>query len=86
MEKLLKLISSIPEDKVLHAYIGMTIYCIGAILFGPMAAIMLVVTIAVSKELYDSLHDDKHTVDLFDAIATVVGAIPVMALDMIRMW
>lgn len=58
MEKLLKLISSIPEDKVLHAYIGMTIYCIGAILFGPMVAVILVGIVAISKELYDSLHED----------------------------
>ena len=62
----------IAPDKISHFLAG---GFIAALVwpFGVWLAVIAVLVAAVGKEVYDKLHPDKHTVDIWDAIATVMG-------------
>jgi len=86
IEKLLTLISSIPKDKLLHAYISISIYLITSIvskgdLFIP---IITVTVISILKEVYDYVNRTKHTPDYMDVIASIVGVLPFFIFDLLK--
>lgn len=69
----------IPQDKANHIVYGSVIFAAAYALFTfaglpalPIAA-GAVVLAAVGKEVWDRIHCDKHTPDLMDAVATMVG-------------
>lgn len=70
--RILTIIPSIPHDKQGHFIAGVLCY-LPVHLIGPIAGLMAVVVMAVGKEVYDYLHRDKHTVDPWDALATILG-------------
>lgn len=72
IEKLINLANSIPSDKVAHCLGGVILFAIGQ-LFG--YGLALAVIGAVVKEIYDYMHKDTHTPDVWDAIATIIGGL-----------
>ncbi len=71
---LLNPLANIPADKVGHALIGVLLYAAFHFVH-PAVGIAVVVTAAVAKEVYDYMHRDKHTPEIMDAVATIVGGI-----------
>ena len=65
---------SIPADKQMHFLSGAIL---GTILtpFIGWASILWVSAIAMFKEVYDLLHRNKHTPDIWDWVATSLGGI-----------
>lgn len=69
----------LPYDKSLHALVGAAIFSAAYTLFSIAGLPALhiaagaVVLAAVGKEVYDYLNRDKHTPDLMDAVATIIG-------------
>lgn len=69
----------LPYDKSLHALAGAVIFSAAYVLFSIAGLPALhiatgaVVLAAVGKEVYDYMHRDKHTPDLMDAVATIIG-------------
>jgi Sec-independent protein secretion pathway component TatC len=74
MEKLLKLLASIPKDKALHALGGVLMFAIGILFSLPIAA-SLVLANAVIKELYNKRKSLLHTFDPWDGFATCCGGL-----------
>ena len=72
IEKIISYLNSIPSDKVAHCLGGVVLFAIGK-LFG--YGLALAVIGAITKELYDYLHKDTHTPDLWDAVATILGGL-----------
>lgn len=69
----------IAHDKALHIVVGSAIFSAAYVLFtlAGLPALHIatgaVVLAAVGKEAYDFMHRDKHTPDLMDAVATIIG-------------
>lgn len=69
----------IPYDKALHALVGGGIFSAAYVVFtlAGLPALHIaagaVVLAAVGKEVYDYLNRDRHTPDLMDAVATIIG-------------
>lgn len=64
----------IPHDKALHFIAGVLIFAVAH--FGGIWVGMAAVTVAaVGKEIYDWFHRDKHTPDVWDAVATMLGGL-----------
>ena len=63
----------IPMDKQMHFWGGLIIALIAGISFGAWWGFTVCYIVAFGKEFYDWLHKDKHTPDVFDALATVLG-------------
>lgn len=74
IEKLLKLMATIPYDKALHIIYGAVIF--DALHFWMIApyALAAVLVIGILKEIYDKYHP-PHTCDWRDALATVIGGV-----------
>lgn len=83
IEQSLKFLNSIPADKVAHAYIGMLLFTAFSMIYFYIGLIVLVI-VALGKEIYDYYNQDKHTCDLYDALATILGALPVVILEIIK--
>jgi hypothetical protein len=84
IEKVLSFLNNIPDDKVRHSYMGMVIFTLTC-LFAPTSyAFVLLVLIALGKEVYDYIHPNIHTCDKWDFVATVFGALPVIILMGVR--
>ena len=64
----------IPPDKALHLIGGVLIYAV-AHFVSPMVGLIAVAVAAAGKEIYDYFHQDKHTPDVMDALATVAGGL-----------
>ena len=64
----------LPHDKALHLIGGVFIYAV-AHFVNPLVGLGAVVAVAFGKEGYDYRHRDKHTPDLWDAVATIFGGI-----------
>lgn len=64
-------------DKILHLLVGMALAANP--LEKPETALMVAITVAVAKEIYDSKHRNKHTSDPRDALATIAGGVIVFA-------
>ena len=71
MEKLLKLLQS---DKALHFLVG---FFITVVFQWPLRyeGLIVAIILGVTKEIYDRLHADKHTCDIWDSVATITGAL-----------
>jgi hypothetical protein len=62
----------LPYDKALHFIVGVLIYAV-AHFISPVVGIIAVIVAAVGKEVYDYANRDKHTPDVWDAVATLAG-------------
>ena len=72
MEKILARLNAIPADKVAHCLGGVILFAIGQ-LFG--YGLLLAVVVGFLKEVYDYFHQDKHTPDVWDWVATSLGGL-----------
>lgn len=64
----------VPADKQMHFLSG--IIC--AVILTPIIgwySVVVVSLIATAKELYDDLHKDIHTPDVWDLVATILGGV-----------
>ena len=69
IDKIIKLLSNIPHDKLLHSFYGSLIYiCVSFI--DSSFALTLVILIAITKELYDRYSYGKF--DYKDIVATMM--------------
>jgi len=73
-----------PSDKVLHFVAGVLIAAFASYLFGAMTGFVLAVAIGAGKELHDYLRPENNTPDIWDFIATAVGAVIGAAPFLIR--
>ena len=73
LSNLLKKLGSIPQDKLLHIIAGVVIYLVSGLLVSPVMSLIIVVLVAIGKELWDSLGNG--TPDKWDAIATIGGGV-----------
>ena len=62
----------IPHDKALHALYGLILYSFLCFIVSPLIAVVVVISIAALKEVYDYFNIDKHTVDIVDIVATAL--------------
>ena len=63
-----------PQDKLAHFAAGVLIYA--AVHFAsPIIGLAAVAVAAVGKEIYDWFHRDKHTPEVMDAVATILGGV-----------
>jgi hypothetical protein len=73
IEAVLSKLNAIPGDKVMHYASGVLLFALCLIVMRPRYAMAVVMLTAVAKEVYDAFNRDKHTPDIFDALATVAG-------------
>jgi hypothetical protein len=68
------IVCKVPCDKQMHFICG---FIIAAVLtpFIGFYAVVVVAIIALLKEIYDYFHQDKHTPDVWDAVATTLGGL-----------
>ena len=64
----------VPVDKFLHFICGFIIAAVLTPFIGA-ASILVVAVIAALKEVYDYMHPDSHTADIWDWVATTLGGI-----------
>lgn len=85
LESLLRRLGRIPADKVLHFAGGAILAGLGGII-SPNVSLWLVVAAAVGKELYDGTLGRRygHASDPMDALATVLGGLPVWVVMVVR--
>jgi hypothetical protein len=64
----------VPADKQAHALAG---FIIAAVLtpFIGLYSVAVVALIALAKEIYDYMHKDIHTPDVWDWVATALGGL-----------
>lgn len=68
---MLKTLVDIPHDKLLHFYYGSLLAAGVNVLAGVAWSMLVVVAVAIGKEVYDKYN--KGTVDVWDAVWTVLG-------------
>lgn len=68
-------LNSIPADKTAHFAVGTVLFAVLLPFIGPLYAMVGVTIIGFAKELYDALNKDKHTPDVWDALATAAGGV-----------
>jgi hypothetical protein len=66
---------TIPYDKALHYVYGSVIFAVCYHLIGVGNSLLAVLLVASGKEVYDYMHRDSHTPDIWDLIATLCGAV-----------
>lgn len=68
------IVCKVPCDKQLHFICG---FIIAAVLtpFIGFYAVVVVAIIALAKEIYDYMHKDIHTPDVWDLVATALGGL-----------
>lgn len=66
-----------PIDKQKHFLAGFAIAVLVYPLLGLLAAFAAVTVIGVAKEMYDHQHMSEQTPEVWDALATAAGALPV---------
>ena len=64
----------VPCDKQMHFLSGFIIAAVLTPFIGAYS-ILVVAVIAALKEIYDALHPDKHTADIWDWVATSLGGV-----------
>ena len=62
----------IAQDKLFHFLVGAVIGFAVTLLLGWVLACVVVIIAAIGKEVYDKYHPN-HTVDIYDAVATLLG-------------
>jgi len=70
----LNLLSKIPCDKLGHIVAGLFIYAIFHFI-SPEFGLLMVLLAAWGKEAYDYFHRDKHTPEVWDMVATMIGGL-----------
>jgi len=75
IESLIRLLNSIPADKVFHFASGVILFASTVHFIGSFYSMIVVASIGIIKEVYDMMHKDKHTPDFMDALATIIGGI-----------
>ena len=73
IEKILTKLNAIPSDKVYHFAGGTILFAAALPFIGYKYAMAFVVIVGFAKELYDAINKDRHTPDIWDAIATILG-------------
>jgi hypothetical protein len=68
------LVGQVAEDKFLHFICGFIIAAVLTPFIGAYS-ILVVAIIAALKEIYDYLHPETHTADIWDWVATTLGGI-----------
>lgn len=68
-------LSRLHQDKTGHFIAGVLIYYTTLHFIDPFVGLLSVAVVAVGKEVFDCLHRDKHTPDMWDAVATLLGGI-----------
>ena len=63
----------LPADKANHLAYGLAFFTAWLLVFGPVVASAATLGAATLKEIYDLLHRDTHTPDIWDWLATVAG-------------
>ncbi len=77
IEKLLRLIATVPQDKLLHFIGGTLIACVIHLITKSFSlSFVAVAFVAALKEYYDYFHPN-HTADVMDWVATMLGGVPV---------
>jgi uncharacterized protein YfiM (DUF2279 family) len=71
----------IPIDKANHFIAGTMIYCASALFLSAGLALIPVIVLAASKEIYDSV-SKKGTSDIADYLFTIAGAIPPLVINL----
>jgi len=72
---------NIPIDKQAHALGGAVIVLLSIVAGWPLWLGLLICTgVALAKEVYDSVHPDAHTADVWDFFGDVLGWIGVSAV------
>jgi len=91
-EQVLSLCGRIPPDKLAHALGGATftafacpaLYYLGDPTY-LLTSLLAVMCVGLFKEVYDALFRAKHSVELWDALATLCGGLmPLMPIVLIR--
>jgi hypothetical protein len=81
MNKLFRLLGSIPQDKLLHYIGGMLIYAISAKFMSWYIALIVVFLIAVGKEFYDTIKGGCR--EIMDIVAAMIGAVTILLINLI---
>jgi hypothetical protein len=68
------IVCKVPCDKQMHFLSGFIIAAVLTPFIGAYS-ILVVAVIAALKEIYDALHPDKHTADIWDWVATSLGGV-----------
>lgn len=91
LEYCFSLVMKIPHDKMGHIIIGAGIstfvssLCLvfgASFLRSALIAVSVTTVLAILKELYDRLNKTKHTADIYDALATILGSLPIILIAM----
>ena len=67
----------IAQDKILHFIAGALIAGLVGYFTAPVAGFVAAALVGLIKELYDMRHPAKHTADVLDFVATVLGGFAV---------
>lgn len=70
----LTVLSTVSPDKLGHFTAGVLIYAAFHFL-NPVLGILAVSIAAIGKEIYDYLHKENHTPDVWDAVTTILGGV-----------
>jgi hypothetical protein len=81
MEKIFNILNSLPKDKAYHMLYGLIAYNFIA-LYSPTLAVLVVIVIAIGKEVYDEYYPN-HTSDKMDAIATAIVPIVLYVIEIL---
>ena len=67
-------LANIPQDKAGHFIAGLLIYALLHFI-APVIGLLAVAVAAIGKEGYDYMNRAKHTPDVWDAVATLLGGL-----------
>ena len=67
-------LNKLPHDKALHVIVGLLAYMVFHFM-GIAVGLGVVAVLAVGKEIHDWFHRDRHTPDIWDAVATMAGGV-----------
>lgn len=71
----------IKKDKILHLIAGILIILACLLFKLPyLWSIVILFLVAAGKEVYDSFYPQKHTVDVYDALATFLGGLFILVI------
>ena len=67
-------LNKLPHDKALHVIVGVLAY-MAFHFVSPVVGLAAAAVAAVGKEIYDHMNRDRHTPDVWDAVATMAGGV-----------
>jgi hypothetical protein len=73
INKVFTYIASFPHDKAMHMLTGVILYAACTHIVGAVIAFLIVACAAIAKEVYDLMHTETNTPDIYDALATIAG-------------